>query len=304
MNHASSRRSFELEAAGAELVRRLGGIWCGDSGMCRCPVHEDRTPSLSVRVGESRLLFHCFAGCDRRDILRAIHCLDPDSLLASGSGAPPDPGLDAWIRERAGELWSGSRSLGRSLAQTYLRNRSIDICPESLRFNDRTRLGKKALAIFRPALIAAVTDDSGLLAVQRTFLDARGRRARDIKPPRRMLGRPGAGAVRLAPATDTLGLAEGTETALSAMILLDIPVWAALGNERFPHVAIPQSVTRLILLPDNDRAGRLAVSLSMKAHATPGRRIEVDWPWHRANDWNETLRMERGGGGRAAVQAA
>jgi putative DNA primase/helicase len=181
------------------------------------------------------------------------------------------------------------------LAEIYLRKRSIDICPASLRFNRRTPLGKGALAVFRPALIAAVMDNSGLVAVQRTFLDACGRRARDLGEPRRMLGRPGCGAVRLAAATDVLGLAEGVETALSATILLGIPVWAALGSERLAHVAVPPSVTRLTLLPDNDAAGRLAVPLAIKAHAMPGRRIDIDWPWHGLNDWNDALRTEREG---------
>src|SRR3546814_9504080 len=68
-------------------------------------------------------------------------------------------------------------------------------------------------------MLAAVTDDSGLVAVHRTFLDRKGRRARDLQHPRRLLGHPRTGAVRLAPATDTLGIAEGIETAISAMIL-------------------------------------------------------------------------------------
>ncbi|MGN7930548.1 DUF7146 domain-containing protein [Sphingopyxis sp. 22461] len=294
----------DLESVGANFVHRLGGTWHGSFGMCRCPAHADRIPSLSVRVGRSRLLFKCFAGCDRRDVLRAIRQLEPHSLEVTGSGASPNEGLDEWLRMRARELWSGSRSTGGSLAETYLRNRFIDICPASLRFNDRTPLGKKAAAIFRPALIAAVTDDSGLLAIQRTFLDARGRRARDLGKPRRLLGRPGAGAVRLAAATDTLGLAEGIETAMSAMILLGIPIWATLGSERFPHIAIPRSVTRLLLFPDNDVAGHLAIPLATEAHTMPGRRIDADWPWHGLNDWNDTLRMERGGGSGGRRQVA
>ena len=111
-----------------------------------------------------------------------------------------------------------------------------------------------------------------------------------------MLGRPRSGAVRLAPATEDLGLAEGVETAISAMILLDIPVWAALGSERFPHVAIPPSVSRLTLLPDNDRAGRLAVPLSEEAHVADGRRIRTTWPWNNRNDWNDVLRIDGGEG--------
>ena len=93
-----------------------------------------------------------------------------------------------------------------------------------------------------------------MLAVQRTFLDEHARRARDLDNPRRMLARPKAGAVRLAAATDELGIAEGIETAISALILLGIPIWAALGNERFPYLAIPLSVRGLVLLLDMDLA--------------------------------------------------
>lgn len=286
----SSSNSLNLEATGAKLVQRLGGAWHGNGGMCRCPAHNDRTPSLSVRVGDTRLLFECFAGCETHDVLCAIRRLDSNALDAKGDGIPQQFQLDRWLQRCARELWSVGRPINWTIAETYLRNRSIDVAPDCLRFCNRTPLGKGRSATFRPAMLAAVTDDSGLLAVQRTFLDARGRRARDLRRPRRLLAHPGAGAVRLAPACDTLGIAEGVETAISAMLLLGFPVWAALGNERFPHVAIPQSVTRLVLLPDNDNAGLIAVPLAEQAHMVAGRTIDTIWPWNGRNDWNDVLR--------------
>ena len=289
-------RAPSLEAAGSDLVRRLGGVWYGSQGMCRCPAHDDKSPSLSVRVGHTSLLFKCFAGCDTIDVLRAIRRLSPEALSATGTGEMQTDDLDEWLQSRARNLWSQGRGLDGTLAEIYLRNRAIDLFPSALRFCARTPLGRGKLATFRPAFLAAVTDDSGLLAVQRTFLDQDARRARDLDNPRWTLGRPKAGAVRLAPATDELGLAEGVETAISAMILLDIPVWAALGSERFPQVAIPASVTRLTLLPDNDAAGRLTVPLSQQALAAEGRHIEPRWPWYGLNDWNDVLRMLGGKG--------
>ncbi|CCW16725.1 hypothetical protein EBBID32_10630 [Sphingobium indicum BiD32] len=119
-----------------------------------------------------------------------------------------------------------------------------------------------------------------------------------------MLGRPGQGAVILAPANDTLGLAEGIETALSAILLLDIPVWATLGNERLAHIAIPDTVTRLILLPDNDRGGRIGAAKATDAYAMPGRTIEVLWPPQGFNDWNDALRAGGKGVGDWMRQAA
>ena len=76
--------------------------------MARCPAHEDRTPSLSIREGDDgRILLHCFAGCGACDVVDAlglnIHDLF-DHLPASGPdtpgglprrSAPPIPAKDA-----------------------------------------------------------------------------------------------------------------------------------------------------------------------------------------------------------------
>lgn len=51
-----------------ERVRRSGGGW-----VARCPVHEDRSPSLSVREGaDGRVLVYCHAGCATEDVVAAI----------------------------------------------------------------------------------------------------------------------------------------------------------------------------------------------------------------------------------------
>lgn len=41
--------------------------------MCKCPAHEDRGPSLSIReMEDGRVLIYCFAGCGSADVLAAI----------------------------------------------------------------------------------------------------------------------------------------------------------------------------------------------------------------------------------------
>ena len=35
-----------------EVVKALGGRWHGNYGTARCPAHDDREPSLSVREGD------------------------------------------------------------------------------------------------------------------------------------------------------------------------------------------------------------------------------------------------------------
>ncbi len=284
----------DLESRARILVQQLGGRWGGASGLCHCPVHDDRSPSLSIRPGHSDLLFKCFAGCDTIDVLRAIGRLNTSAALPNlGRATAASQVDDDWLLCRATELWADTRSMIGTPVERYLQNRAIDRAAHSLRFHPRTPLGPSGHTVFRPAMIAAVQQGSQVIAVQRTFLDAgSARRARDLGNPRRMLGRPVRGAVMLGDAADELGLAEGVETAFSAMILLGIPVWAVLGTERLPHIAVPSRIARLVLLPDNDRPGRRAEVIAREAHARPGRIIETLWPWHGLNDWNDVLRKE------------
>ena len=52
-----------------DRVRKTGvGRW-----IARCPAHEDRGPSLSIReLTDQRVLIHCFAGCGAGDVLGAV----------------------------------------------------------------------------------------------------------------------------------------------------------------------------------------------------------------------------------------
>ena len=51
-----------------EKVRSTGnGTWTA-----RCPAHEDKHPSLSIREVDGQILIHCFTGCDVYDIVKAV----------------------------------------------------------------------------------------------------------------------------------------------------------------------------------------------------------------------------------------
>jgi len=52
-----------------EKVKQTGpGRW-----IARCPAHEDRSPSLSIReLDDGRVLLHCFGGCGALDVLDAL----------------------------------------------------------------------------------------------------------------------------------------------------------------------------------------------------------------------------------------
>lgn len=285
----SERRRLSIEQEGQTLVERLGGRWGPTGGMCRCPAHDDRTPSLSVRPGRTRLLFHCFAGCEVSAILRA---LEADRLLEpnAGSAAEPSSGRRETRRNAAAlRLWSEARSIAGTPAAAYLESRGLAADPAQLRYHPRTPRGPSPLTQFRPALIAAVRDESGLVAVHRTFIDPRGSGLADLADPRCGLGRFGYGAVRLGGSALRLGLAEGIETALSATALFGVPCWATLGTERFRRVALPAEVRELVLFLDHDSGGRRAERLAREAFAhVPV--IEAHVPKRAGEDWNDVLR--------------
>lgn len=48
-------------------VRKSGRGW-----IATCPAHHDRSPSLSIREAEDRILLHCFAGCSVSAICEAL----------------------------------------------------------------------------------------------------------------------------------------------------------------------------------------------------------------------------------------
>jgi putative DNA primase/helicase len=58
--------TLESLARGLE-ARRVGG-----SLMARCPAHDDRNPSLSIRETDGKVLVHCHAGCQQRDVIAAL----------------------------------------------------------------------------------------------------------------------------------------------------------------------------------------------------------------------------------------
>lgn len=281
-----------IAARGRHLVEALGGEWRGERGLCHCPAHRDCTPSLSVRVGREALLFKCFAGCDTQAVLRSLWCLDP-AALAARSADPVHTRGDSWSQQKVATLWGEAWPILGTPAEAYLAARGITTAPAALRFHPRTPVKLRQRLHIRPALLTAVREHQRVVALQRSFLAVgQNTLALDFPNPRRMLGRPLHGAVMLARPGRILGLAEGVETALSAMQLLRIPVWATLGAERFAQIHIPAGVEQLILLPDNDAAGRAACNRALASYASQGLAVVARMPPRGTGDWNDAVQLK------------
>src|SRR5437764_432456 len=62
-------------AAPADIIGfpGLGAVKARTGWMARCPAHDDRSPSLSLKLAQDgRLLLYCFAGCTVHDIVTRL----------------------------------------------------------------------------------------------------------------------------------------------------------------------------------------------------------------------------------------
>jgi putative DNA primase/helicase len=137
------------------------------------------------------------------------------------------------------------------------------------------------------ALIAEVRDVRGeLVTVHVTYFEngrkVAGRTPRKILSPTR--GHDGC-AVRLVPCEGSvLGVAEGIETALAAMQMLQVPVWACLNTSLLSTFEPPAGIDRLLVCADRDTAGLTA---AWKLRDRLG--LDMDLRLPRRGDWAEDL---------------
>ncbi len=288
-----ARLPLDAELRAKNIVEKLGGVWRGTRGECRCPAHDDGSPSLSVRLGDSAILFHCFAGCTPIEVMKALQRkqLHDRSAVEMPEGRPKRDMSALALR-----LWKASVPIAGTLAEDYLVARGLSPpFPKMLRFNPSTILGSGATKRIMPALIAAFENDLGPVAVQRNFLDADNVLHKPIPKPKVSLGLLGTSAMRLAPASDELGLAEGIEDALSAREWFGTPTWALGGVERLAFVAIPEKVRRVIVYSDRGPAAARLLEKARDHLSANGRELIDRPPPAPFKDWNDAWRAQRPG---------
>ena len=279
MSLVRNRPTAELRS----LVRRIGGTWSGDTAMCACPAHADRTPSLSVRQGDRGILVTCHAGCDARDVLRELARIEhlPDfrrAIVEKATGGPGEAHL---------AIWRAANAIEGTLAERYIRDtRGIWAPLSDVRFHPQCPRGQGAFARFEPALLVAMHKLGEIAAIQRIFLDPGTANWTE----KLCLGQAIGAAWTNGPPARTIGLCEGFETAAAYMSLTGIQAWATMGAKRFHQLTIPSDVETLILLADNDTEGRRARDRAWEAYKRPGLTIETEWPPGGMNDWAQLLK--------------
>lgn len=198
-------------------------------------------------------------------------------------------------------LWSGSRRLdGDDAASRYLRARGLALedYPTQLRFNRRAAYRHDdGTVTHHPALIAKmVGPDAKSWTLHQTFLDENGNKA-DVPKPRKLapVALPLGGAVRLCRSAETMGIAEGIETALSAAQLFDVPVWSALSAGAMIKWEPPTTAKNIIIFGDADAgyAGQAAAYTLAHKLASKGLHVDVRLPPDIGSDWNDVVMSEQ-----------
>lgn len=287
-------------SAARDLTAALGGGWHGSYGSAVCPAHEDHTPSLSIRNGRDAVLLTCHGGCQHADIIDALKARGlwhgrPRDVRRPVRHHKPEPSPEQCHNRRlAIAIWRECVPIAGTDAETYLRDvRGVTVpLPPTLRFHPRLRYPISGLSF--PALVAGVAQvpDHAVIAVQRTFLLPGGHGKAQVSTPKMCLGALDRGALRLAAAGPVLGIAEGIETALSAMQLHGLPVWVSLGVGRMKNVDFPREVERIIIFGDRGEAGERFAKVAGEEFARRGLHVEGRFP-PDVSDWNDVLRQER-----------
>jgi len=125
------------------LIERLDGVRTKGkrAWIAKCPAHQDRSPSLSVReADDGRVLIHCFAGCPVHDVNDAVG-LDMADLF------PPQP-------EDHKAISASQRWIPRQVLEAVARESMIvaiaaeDIAGgKLLSLSDTQRVGEAALVL-------------------------------------------------------------------------------------------------------------------------------------------------------------
>lgn len=221
------------------------------------------------------------------DFKQAVAEIRP--LVGMATAEPVKAGMsDADKKAMRQAIWRASQPVTKGDAvDRYLEARKVDqpSYPTTLRMNPDCRYSN---ALSFPAMIAAVQDlDGTCVSLHRTFIKD-GDKA-PVDNPRMVTpgDLPNGCAVRLTPAGEVLGIAEGIETALAAGDRFGIPTWAALNSNLLAEWEPPAGVREVAIFGDNDAGFAGQAAAYQLARRLARRKIEttVHIPTIIGTDW-------------------
>lgn len=243
-------------------------------------------------AGDGFTLLQKLRGWSFRDAAREV-----EQIVGAVSAVPPAPRFSDEDKLKAlRRVWSEATPLQPGdEAMRYLAGRGlhVDLPMPVLRLHSGLAYRDSGEILGRfPALVALVTGpDGGGLTLHRTYLQD-GNKAPVPSPKKLMPGRSiKGGAIRLHPAGDVLGVAEGIETALAAGQLFGVPVWSCIAAAGIESFIPPKGVRKVIVFGDNDMSGtgQAAAWTLAKRLIAAGLSVEVKLPERVGTDWADEV---------------
>ena len=279
----------------AQIAYALSGKKSGNSWICRCPAHDDSSPSLSIRDGDKdKLLLDCHAGCSFEEVLSALKNLG----LINGKPAQNIQVLRQPIIKESNDkldwstkaeyIWQLAKPINGTIAESYLLNRgcAIPVC-DDIRFLPPYKGGY-------PSMLARITDaiTGKPISLHFTYIEHDGIGKAPVDRPKNLLfGHCSKGGViRLTyddVVTNGLGLTEGIETALTCVKSGWEPVWAAGNKSNIANFPILDGIECLNIFADHDKAGLAGAKTCAKRWTEAGREVKIVMPKTPKADWND-----------------
>lgn len=139
------------------IVSELGGEKRGENEfLCKCPAHDDRSPSLKVDLRNGKILFRCYADCSQEEVLKALSMRGLWNNETDGGPRRTPPGIPlVWPSARMlkvnnllpgpetqrqyVEHWSWKNAAGgiEGITALYFGRGKKDVIPFFKRWNDR-----------------------------------------------------------------------------------------------------------------------------------------------------------------------
>jgi putative DNA primase/helicase len=266
------------------LAAALNGEVIGqDCVLAPGPGHGQMDRSMSVRLDPDApdgFLVHSFSGDDWRecrDRIRATIGLGHQRDKSRRTLARPQRmrvgGVTAsTTTANALALWNRAGDAHGTIVEKYLVGRKLVLPAGASVIRQVIDVGNRG-SIMVALMRSVLTDEP--LSVHRTYLTETG-----IKIHRKFLGPSRGAAIKLAPASDILTVAEGLETAMAGAAAGLGSVWAMASSGAIATLPVLPSVTTLVILAENDGgASRNAVSACRHSWSSAaGKRLFVVTP--------------------------
>jgi hypothetical protein len=95
---------------------------CGGSFRATCPAHEDRNPSLSIKLGDRGILIRCWAGCSLSEICQAIGLSESELFFDHPAAQSYKNNGTRFQKANLHWRWDWKRQTGDMLAITSARS--------------------------------------------------------------------------------------------------------------------------------------------------------------------------------------